>query len=557
MKKTSLILSIILTGISVCAAQTEVPTGEVTLNLQTVQKDFRKYSAGCGIGYAGDLAGIVHSSPDYFFETEPEKTRAAFRAAGVRFVREMHVITRWQSVRAVRSWFANRYKRHTWGRAALTKKDWPWTKSENIFDIFKQDDIKILVCLDNPMYDPETDKVTSDVQIAVRETKAFIKWLKDNNYYDRVIGFELQNEPNFGLTVDRYVAYCKAMIPVLKEVAPDKPIGLPIAIYMKNDPDLAAVRARMLGTKDVKDRWDSDYFNQWSGHVINKLGDLAKDLTHIIVHTYGGNSNYTCNYRGIRDAETMMKTFPNISQCKIWITEWRERSDEDRRCHRMFRMTLWRAKYLMMAIAQPSLDSVYLHYLQHHSGGIYVSNGKKWWFQFDGSGKELPDITGDGKPQIDIGVTGPLYKLFNDALVNHPLVIAHETPLGNWASAKYYDSWVNMRLAERKGETNLPKVLGDFEYLAATNDKRDSLVVLAANTYETAKEISVKVPGYQVTGMTVRTMTCRPDALDTYEMPGEPKPWTVQSYMTGKSTVEVPSNSIMTITATLKKEKTK
>ncbi len=528
----------------------------ITLDLQSVQKDFRNYSAGCGIGYGGDLAGNVHSSPDYFFETAPEKTRAAFREAGVRFVRVCGVVNRWQGERAVRKSFYERWKKIWWGRAALTKKDWPWTKSENIFNLFKEENVKILVCLDNETYDPETDEVVKDDAIAVRETKAFVKWLKDNNYYDRVIGFELMNEPNFSVEVDRYVAYCKVMIPALKEVAPEKPIGLPIAVYMKNDPDLAAVRARMLGTKETKNRWDSDYFNQWSGHVVEKLGETAKHLSHIIIHTYGGDSVYTCGYRGIQDAETMMKTFGNISHCKIWITEWRERSDEDKRCHRMFRMALWRAKYLMMTAAQPSVDSTYMHFLQHFSGAIYISNGKKWWFQFDGAGKELPDITGDGKPQIDIGVTAPLYKMFNDALADHPLVVAHFSPLGKTASSKYYDSWVKMRRAAKGGGTDLPEVLGDFEYLAATNEKRDSLVILAANTHAAAQKIELNIPGHQVTGALVRTVTCRPDALDTYETPGEPKPWTVQSYMTmtAAQKIDVPANSIVTITATLKKE---
>jgi hypothetical protein len=60
----------------------------------------------------------------------------------------------------------------------------------------------------------------------------------------KVAGFELGNEPYWGKDPEEYGRRWCAIVPAMKEVWPDAQIGMPLAEYRPNDPDIASVCAR-------------------------------------------------------------------------------------------------------------------------------------------------------------------------------------------------------------------------------------------------------------------------------------------------------------------------
>lgn len=522
-------------------------------------KDLATLKAGAGFGFNGDLAeGTMNA--DWFYNTHRDETSRAFSDAGVRLVRMNQPVIRYQGDRADRVMFAKRFGRFEWGRRALDMtRSRGWTPPENLFGFFKERGMKAMLCLDGWVYDPETDAMTGDDETVERVILDYLKWIRDSGYADVVMGVELENEPYFGRTPPKdYARRWNRIVPKIHALWPDLDIGLPIAIYMQNDPDLEAVRRR----GELTDGLDAPglspaHYEQWTGNAIVSLNpETLACITHVQIHTYGADGWYTANYGGgIQRIRRMLKIYPELAGRHFWVTEWRDRSDEDWLSHRRFTTTLWKAQYLQMAVAQPDVDATFLHENGTCAGNLYQSNGRTWMLQQDiyGQRGHMPDTTGDGRWRLDVGSAGPLFRFFGDALRRHPHILAHgdEKGYGFNANTRMYDADVARRAASRDGK-ELPPRATDLTWLVARADGaggHPSFAFLLVNTHEEPRDVTLSVKGCAMGQAWFHFITCEKGLADAAEMPGEPKPWKVTAYQGGlkNGRVTVPAQSIAVI----------
>lgn len=525
-------------------------------------KDLRQLKAGAGFGFNSFLGEFAHANAEWYYTVDKENTARAFAESGTRIVRNQDAMIHFQGERAERVRFATTYRNFDWGRSALNMKNkWRSTDQKNVFDFFMQYKMKVILCLNGAVYDQEKDAITADVEKVEKVALDYLKWIRDNGYADCVIGVELENEPYFGPKPDSFACRWNRIVPKMRALWPDLAIGLPISIYQQNDPDLEAVRQR----GQLKDALEGPahtaaHVNQWTGNAITSLtAETLSNITHIVIHTYGANGSYTANYGGIVTARRMRKIYPEIDGKPFWITEWRDRSDEDHVCHRRFVTTLWKAQYLQMVVAQPDVDATFLHSNGTSAGNLYQSNGKTWVLQMDEKMNRggLRDTTGNGQWRLDVGTAGPLYRVFLNALDQHPLVIAHGDELGFGFSAntRMYDADVARYLARRSGKPMPPRKT-DLTWLVAAHPKWKSVAFLFVNTHPDEREVELAVAGYDFGDSCVHRITCEKGLERALEVPGEPKPWKVASYqMSLGPKVTVPGNSILVLETGLRKPK--
>ena len=516
-------------------------------------KDLRTLKAGAGFGFNGYLGEGVHANADWFYNVDQANTAKAFAESGTRIVRMQNATVRFQSERAERVSFYTTYKQFDWGRSALDMKRWrSWTPHENFFKFFMKHGMKVVICLDGSVYDPAADRMTNDVAQVEKVTLEYLRWIRDNGFADCVIGVELENEPYFGKSPSDYAARWSRIVPKMRQVWPGLQVGMPIAIYDRNDPDLDAVRRR----GQLVDALDgpahtADHVNQWTGNAITAMTQEAlTNITHVQIHTYGANGSYTANFGGIEKARRMKRIYPELDGKPFWITEWRDRSDEDWDCHRRFITTLWKAQYLQMVVCQGDVDATFLHANGTCAGNLYESNGKKWLFQRDENKTfGIPDITGNGDWRLDVGTAGPLFRIFLHAFDRHPLVLAHgdEKGFGFNANTRMYDADVARMFARRDGKAEPPRVT-DLTWVIATDVKRRTYAFLLVNTHEEPRHVDLSVSGCTFGDGVVRAITCASGLERAMEIPSEPKPWRVNAYQKAfKGGLTVPAQSIVVV----------
>lgn len=518
-------------------------------------KDLTMLKAGAGMGFNGFLGEGVHANADWYYNTHREDTARAFAESGTELVRITDAVVHHQGERAERVMFATRWARHAWGRAALDMKRWrSWTAQENMFGFFKEHRMKVMLCLNGSVYDPDADAMTDDDGKVERATLDFLRWIQDRGYAETVVGAELENEPYYGRKPADYARRWNRIIPKIRALWPDLSIGLPIAIYAENDPDIAAVRRR----GELTDALDGPthtaaHINQWTGNAIKAMSrEALSGISHVQIHTYGANGSYTANHGGIRKARRMLKIYPELAGRNFWITEWRDRSDEDIVCHRQFSRTLWKAQYLQMAVAQRDVDATFLHANGTCAGNLYQSNGRFWVMQRDiFGGTKLPDTTGDGNWRLDVGTAGPLFRLFNDALRRNPLILAHgdEKNYGFDANTRMYDADVMRYFAERDGKSIPPRDT-DLTWLIARNKgpERPSVALLLVNTHEDRREVRLSAKECTLGAAWFHLITCEKNLVNEAEMPGERKPWKVTAYQKrAVGRITLPEQSIAVI----------
>ena len=522
-------------------------------------KDLRQLKAGAGFGFNSFLGESAHANADWYYNVDKDNTAKAFAESGTRIVRVQDAQIHFQGDRAERVRFATTYRRFDWGRAALDmSKPRHWTDASNVFGFFKRQGMKVILCLEGAVYDSEKDAMTSDVDKVEKVTLDYLKWIRDNGYADCVIGVELENEPYFSSKPDSFARRWNQIVPKMRALWSDLAIGLPISIYQQNDPDLEAVRRR----GQLKDALEGPahtaaHVNQWTGNAITSMSpEVMSNITHVIIHTYGANGSYTANYGGIEKARRMRKIYPEIDGKPFWITEWRDRSDEDHVCHRRFVTTLWKAQYLQMVVAQPDVDATFLHSNGTCAGNLYQSNGKTWVLQVDESGKRggLCDTTGNGQWRLDVGTAGPLFRIFLHAFDRHPLVLAHgdEKGFGFNANTRMYDADVARMFARRDGKVEPPRVT-DLTWVIAADAKRKSYAFLLVNTHEEPRHVNLSVSGCTFGDGIVRSITCTPGLERALEIPGEPKPWRVNAYQKSfNGGLTLPAQSIVVVEAAVR-----
>lgn len=514
-------------------------------------KDLRKISAAPSLGFHDDGAEYPHSDAPSLFVSNRTATAVAFAQAGVKLVRPQYALVRWQSERASRRHFYERYKNQTWGKSALNMdRWWSWVPQEKVFSFWKEQKMKAILCLQGEVLDETTGEMTREVAKVKEVVCAYVRWIIDNGYQDVVAGFELENEPFFGRDPAGYAKLWVEILPSVKELWPEAQIGLPLAVYSDGNPDLECVRQRMLatGALSAKKVHTADHINQWSGNAIVGMEPALDLVSHLVIHVYGADTYYDANIKCVERTRLMQQAFPKLAGKKIWITEWRDRAEEDMRSHRKFRTTLWKAHFLLTMLAQPDVDATCQLSLIGCSGALYLSR-RGYWMDGDRSARDW-DFAGASR--LDVGGCGALYRLFNNALQDCPRVLAHGAPYGFKTMNTFYDSIIARNKARKAGEP-LPALKGGVEWLAALNAKGNKLAVLAVNSSENEETLNLQLDGLQVERQQVRILSCPLAALDTYELPGEPKPWRVEAFESRARTLRVPPNAVVVAEVSVKR----
>ena len=490
------------------------------------------------LGYNGGLTEFCNSH--WVYQEYPD-TEKVLRAAGVYLVG-----TGGQKFWAQCDWIqkqlaefrASGKKLEDLPKAEQGKyKTWmTWPERKATWDFWKRNGIKAFVCFDSGK------KTFVDGQFVdagpgpfAKQCIDFVQWIVDAGYQDVVAGFRLFNEPYWGGAKfkDHAIEYADTwtnILPAVKKIWPKAHIGINLAEYFDNDPDIAAVRARSLA---LEPHADNAYFaartiNQWSGQVILRMKelDLLKYIDHIDYHGYGAETPYSGSYHGIKRYRKFMKAFPELDHIKkMWITEWRDRSDEANRSHQTFFSTLWKAHWCLTSLAQPDIDGTSLHCISSLAGGLAISDGHLWNNYWTSNGSYVRDR--QRTPRMEVGPAGPLFRIFNEALLAYPDVIAHgvngETEGEDrfFAGTRYYDSWVKMR----KGDDNEPEDLeGSVEWVALRRWK--GVALLMVNTTSKAKKVRVNFPEpWSAIQPLYQAVSCDTDKILATTIPGETPLW--------------------------------
>lgn len=463
-------------------------------------KDLRKSTSAPDIGYAGDI-----SAPGIFCDAylsyvkNREATARIYRQAGVWLVRPCDTFENWRKI------------------DANAGKDWvideksgkcQWLNPKYNFSFYKEYGLRAIVCLNlwNDQHKDELDR--------------FLAWIVDNGWADTVAGFEMCNEPFYGKDPEGYAKYWKAYFPIIKARLPNVKIGMPLAEYCPGDPDIEQAKARLLGEKKLSgDYFTANSLNQWSAKAVEAMGDSLTNVSHIVYHVYGANSAYGCSYSGFRRFRNFAKMFPQVADKRWWITEWRERSDENLQCQRQFRMVLWKGMYMQTALCQPELDGFTLHELTSLSGAFYSSPHGKWNQYYDDweNGRDWKAVAAD-ELRYEVGGTGALFALYVQALKTHPAVMGYGSKKHGqnregafWAASMYYDN---------------PKKYPDCQWTALLNaPHKSSICLLVSNTTDEEQAVPLTLHGRRLGSQSYRLLTCDERYLDAKELPGEEKPW--------------------------------
>lgn len=500
-------------------------------------KDQRNSSSRPDLGYAGCLTEVSQYNDAFStwaYGAGIKETENALRGCGARLLRQWDAVREWQRGMSGA------------GNCANPKAYW---------SLWKKMGIKVLLTLEHYGAWPDKKcrkKRTGDINRVSRVICDYARWIRQNGYQDVVAGFELGNEPYFGNDPEDYAARWCAILPELKKVWPDAKIGIPIAEYRAGDPDLDVVRKR-LGEKKMMaggGEFELNRFNQWSGRFVVAMSNQLDSVTHVIYHFYGGDAAYGCSASGFGRVKAFAKVYPQIADKRVWITEWRERSDEDMRCHQMFASTLFKGHYMLSVLAQPNVDGVNLHTIGACAGALNVSmncsfHGEGWRsafvFQTDpmqGYSFYLDPDAGPGVRRYELGPAAPLFRIYNDALMAHPVILDHGTLGGQgpgsscWSSAMFYGSSGAQRAFLNKGGKwkDRPPIKGNVEWIAALSPDKTSLAVLMCSTMDVPQELPLKLVNAEFAGgATLASASCPPELIYHYSVPGERPLWTEDS----------------------------
>ena len=490
-------------------------------------RDCRESTCGQPLGYAGSMIEYPDSMLQWFFVTNRAETARMLKAAGARLVKEWHALDRWQAALAyanAKDAVARAALRKRFGRQGFLGDPKVW------FSLRRENGMKVLLCLEQyRVYtDPVSGAKTNDIEVVKNTICDYLRWIRDNGFADQVAGFELGNEPYWGKDPEVYGRRWSAIVPAMKKTWPDAKIGMPLAEYRPNDPDIAAVRARCEDMTWCKPAGEFKFsrLNQWSGRFIVAMKPVLGDITHVIYHFYGANAAYGCSASGFHRIDNFAKVYPEIKDKKVWITEWRERADENNRIHQRFSSALWKAHYMLAVLQRADIDGANNHCIASLAGGLYVSDGKAWQIQWDSSNRNYRDSTGVGRPHMELGPSGPLFRLYADALAAHPIILQagangeqglsesalrrgrREWP-GVWDSALFYD----------RGRKSA-------QWVAAANPERTSLVLLCVNTRSEPAPFRLDLKGYRPSGdAVIDEVVGTPGRIANMSIPGEPKTW--------------------------------
>lgn len=560
------------------------PVRTITLNLNAKPiRDISQSSSSPILGYAG--AG-VHGGEDakWLFETHRKEAAAVFRKCGARFVRQWNAVRQWQfgaGALFVRDRKTGKVKNRF---AHMT------TDMYNAFSFYKEYGIKVVLTLENygSITNFETHASTSDIKYVKKDICDYVKWIVDNGFKEVVAGFELGNEPYWAgsrmftdpnCTPERFAERWCAIIPEIKKIFPECKIGMPLAEYFSADPDIAAVRARTEQAEklEAKGYFDASSMNQWSARFIKAMESQLHNVSHVIYHTYGADAPFSATYWGIRRYRLFSEAYPQLKGKKFWITEWRDRSDEEVPSHMRFRETLNKSAFMLMMIAQPEIDGMNLHEFRCQTGSLawsFWDNKNKtgnWSVQWMNGGPDRPDYDSVGESRVHIGSMGPAMQLMVESLRRNPLVMdfgsdnygSYSEGCSNavWACSDYYASVIDYRQGIRKGlpAEKMPKIKGDCQYLITCDKTKNIWAIHCVNMNPEDVEFDVAFNGYCNPGAPdIRVTCCEERFADAHEIAGFGRlsreyayqPYAVEA---GKYRVKIPGNSVTTVTIPMRR----
>ena len=533
MKRLILPMSVLFATAAVSLARAEWPVTIIADADDTPIKDLRNSTSAPDLGYAGAMLESSTLISEWFYISNRVESAKLVRDAGAWVVRPWGANDLWQ--RGI-AWTKTK------DRAAMMKRyrNGVLIDPHAYFSFWKENGMKAILCLENygVFTDVETGARTSEIDVVRKVICDYVRWIVDNGYKDCVAGFELGNESYWGHEPEKYGARWCEIIPEMKSIWPEMKIGMPLAEYRDGDPDIAAVRARATGlewvTNDGKSEFSFSRLNQWSGRFIMAMSNQLHNVSHVIYHFYGGDGAYGCSGMGFKRIERFAQIFPEIADKRVWITEWRERSDEDNRCHQMFFSSIWKGHYLLLTLAQPNVDGISLHNLGSLAGGISVSTGT-WNFQFDPSNRNYVDPDYEGVPRMEIGPAAPVFRIFCEALKEHPIILDHGTTCNKgktasiWTSANYYGT-ANAQIRAIACNKKLPRLAGDIEWVATLNADKTSLSLLMVNSCDKQCNMPVELKGLCFAGEpVVESVTIPAEHLYSHLIPGERPLWICKS----------------------------
>jgi len=541
-------------------AQAEWPVTIIADADDTPIKDLRNSTSAPDLGYAGAMLESSTLIAEWFYISNRVESAKLIRDAGAWVVRPWSANDLWQRGMA---WATTK------DREAMMKKyrNGVLIDPHAYFSFWKENGMKAILCLEQYGVYGDAEKGTrvSDIETTKKVICDYVQWIVDNGYKECVAGFELGNEPYFGNDPELYGQRWSEIVPAMKSIWPEMKIGMPLAEYRPNDPDIAAVRARATGLDWVQGGGEFSFgrLNQWSGRFVVAMSNQLHNVSHVIYHFYGADAAYGCGPSGFARVKNFAKVFPEIADKRVWITEWRERSDEDDRCHQTFSSSLWKGHYLLSCLAQPNIDGISLHNLATLAGGLAVSTGS-WMVQWDPSGRDYPDPDYEGVPRMEVGPSGPVFSIYTEALKSHPLVLNH----GNcekqgkdviiWACALYYGStWAQVNaLAKNKP---MPPVKGNVEWVVTMNADKTSLSVLMVNSNTRKLDMPIKLKGVKFAGEpVVKSVTIAEGHVYSHLIPGERPLWKISEQKLArlegdKAVLPIGPNTVQSVTIPLKK----
>lgn len=524
-------------------------------------KDLRNSSSAPDLGYAGAMLESSTLVSEWFYISNRVESAKLIRDAGAWVVRPWSANDTWQRGLA---WVKTK------DRAAFLKRypNAPCIDPHAYFSFWKENGMKAILCLENYGVYADVEKGTraNDIATVKKVICDYIQWIVDNGYKDCVAGFELGNEAYWGNNPEQYGARWCEIVPEMKRIWPEMKIGMPIAEYCENDPDIASVRARATGLEWVQSSGSFSFskLNQWSGRFVVAMSNQLHNISHVIYHFYGADAAYGCGPSGFARIKNFAKVFPEIADKRVWITEWRERADEDCRCHQTFSSSLWKGHYLLSCLCQPNIDGISLHNLATLAGGLAVSVNGRWMVQWDPAGQDYADLDYKGVPRMEIGPAAPVFSIYTDALKKHPIILNH----GNcekqgrdvviWACALYYGSVWGQVGAFAKNKP-LPPVKGNVEWVVTLSADKSSLSVLMVNTNQKKMQMPIKLNGFIFAGEpSIKSVTIPEEHLYSHLIPGERPLWKVSeeklSAFSGDSAIiPIGPSTVQSVTIPIKK----
>ena len=478
--------------------------------------DQSKSSAFPNLGYAGAIWDEGKEYAEEFFRRSPDCTWEVFKGAGAYLVKEWNADARWE-----------------------LDKDMAY----DVFAWRKKHGVKVLLCIEH--YSGRT------INDARSRILGYVKWIVDNGFKDQVAGIELGNEPYWGSSPEVFADRWASIVPGIKKIWPEVNLGFSIAELYDGDPDIAAVRSRYSDV-DILLSQDSELglskINNWSGRFILAFSNQLHHCSHVIYHFYGGFGRWGCTYNGIQRIRRFAKSFPEVKDKKVWITEWRWTSDTELTGQQSFKIALFDALYMLMIVCQPEVEGICAHQCGQLSGGFYIADGKgKWRGQRkQGLGSDLfvdPDWT--GCPRLEVGPVGPVFKLYNEALMGHPHVLAR----GRRADGSITDGQFGQIVSvwNDSGE-------GTVEWVLLSNADRTSAALMVCNCCSEPFCPPLKTVGCALGKPHYRLYRCKKEDIYERQAPGQPRIAWEEEYDGGEGEIVIPGKTIATVVFPVRKE---